>query len=140
MGNRLFIGNLSYQLSTEELRTEFGKFGTVNDAKVMTDRETGRSRGFGFVTMSSDAEAASAIQGLNGIMLAGRAINVNEAQERSQGPRRFSAPGGGGGGYAASGGGFDGPPPDRGGAGGGDRGRNRGSRRKRDDRGGGYED
>jgi RNA recognition motif-containing protein len=91
MGRRLYVGNLSYGTTELELREVFGQIGAVADAKVMTDRETGRPRGFAFVEMSSDEHAKAAIAQLNGRELDGRAINVNEAQERSSG-------GGGGGG------------------------------------------
>jgi RNA recognition motif-containing protein len=85
MGRRLYVGNLSYDTTELELRETFGKFGTVADAKVVTDRDTGRPRGFAFVEMSSDQEAQEAIAQLNGRELGGRALNVNEAQERSGG-------------------------------------------------------
>jgi RNA recognition motif-containing protein len=112
MGRRLYVGNLSYDTTELELREVFGKFGTVADAKVVTDRETGRPRGFAFVEMSSDQEAQEAIAQLSGRELGGRALNVNEAQERS---------GGGGGGRGGGGGGGGG----RGGGGGGGGGRGR---------------
>lgn len=105
MGNRLYVGNLSYQLSTEDLKQAFEQVGTVTDAKVMTDRETGQNRGFGFVTMATEAEAKKAIQELNGYALAGRNLRVNEAEDR---PARTG--GGGGGGYAPSGNGGGGRP------------------------------
>lgn len=82
MTNRLYVGNLSYSISTEELAQLFGEAGTVTDAKVLTDRETGRSRGFGFVTMSSETEAAKALQSFNGYLLSGRTLVVNEAVDR----------------------------------------------------------
>jgi RNA recognition motif-containing protein len=104
MGRRLYVGNLSYNTTELTLRDTFGQVGTVVDAKVVMDRETGRPRGFAFVEMSSDQEAQAAIQQLSGRELDGRAINVNEAQERSGG--------GGGGGRGGGGGG-------RGGGGGG---------------------
>jgi len=100
MGNKLFVGGLAWATDDHGLRTAFEQFGTVTDAKVITDRETGRSRGFGFVTFGSDDEAANAIQAMDGTDLDGRAIRVNEAQERSRGPRG----GGGGGGYGGGGG------------------------------------
>ena len=112
MGRRLYVGNLSYDTTELELREVFGAHGTVTDAKVVTDRETGRPRGFAFVEMSSDQEASEAIAQLSGRELGGRAINVNEAQERS---------GGGGGGGRGGGGGGGG----RGGGGGGGGGRGR---------------
>ncbi len=101
MGKRLYVGNLSYNTTELELREAFGQAGTVTDAKVVMDRETGRPRGFAFVEMSSEQEAQNAIQQLNGRELDGRAINVNEAQERTGGGGR----GGGGGGRGGGGGG-----------------------------------
>jgi cold-inducible RNA-binding protein len=92
MGNRLYVGNLSYQLSTEDLRQAFEQVGPVTDAKVMTDRETGQNRGFGFVTMATEADAKRAIQELNGYALAGRNLRVNEAEDR---PARSGGGGGG---------------------------------------------
>jgi len=85
MGRRLYVGNLSYGTTELELREVFGQIGAVTDAKVVMDRETGRPRGFGFVEMSTDEHAKLAIEQLNGRELDGRAINVNEAQERSAG-------------------------------------------------------
>jgi RNA recognition motif-containing protein len=82
MGNRLYVGNLSFNADDATLREAFSEVGTVTDVHVVTDRETGRSRGFGFVTMGSAALAAEAIARLNGTTLDGRAIRVNEAQER----------------------------------------------------------
>jgi cold-inducible RNA-binding protein len=113
MGRRLYVGNLSYNTTELGLREAFGQIGTVADVKVVMDRETGRPRGFAFVEMSSDQEAQEAIQQLNGRELDGRALNVNEAQERAGGGGR----GGGGGGRGGGGGGG------RGGGGGGGRGR-----------------
>jgi RNA recognition motif-containing protein len=101
MGNRLYVGNLSYQLNTEDLKQAFEQVGPVTDAKVMTDRETGQGRGFGFVTMSTEADAKRAIQELNGYALAGRNLRVNEAEDR---PARSGGGGGGGGGYRPNGG------------------------------------
>jgi RNA recognition motif-containing protein len=95
MGRRLFVGNLSYNTTEIGLRDTFGQIGTVADAKIVTDRDTGRPRGFGFVEMGSDQEAQAAITQFNGRELDGRAIAVNEAQERS----------GGGGGRGGGGGG-----------------------------------
>ena len=111
MGNRLYVGNLSFQSTSDSLREAFSPYGEVTDVHIVQDRETGQSRGFGFVTMASDAEAAAAIQGLNGQSLDGRALRVNEAEERQ-------ARGGGGGGGGGRGGGGGG----RGGGGGGGRG------------------
>jgi cold-inducible RNA-binding protein len=104
MGRRLYVGNLSYQTTELELREIFGTVGTVAEAKVVMERETGRPRGFGFVEMSTDQEAKAAIEQLSGRELGGRAINVNEAQERSAGSGGRSAGGGGGGGGGRSGG------------------------------------
>ena len=85
MGNRLYVGNLSYATTELELRELFGQVGPVADAKVVMDRETGRPRGFAFVEMSSSEDALKAIEQFNGRELDGRALNVNEAQERSGG-------------------------------------------------------
>ncbi|MCP4868711.1 MAG: RNA-binding protein [Proteobacteria bacterium] len=115
MGNKLFVGGLAWATTDDSLRNCFQAFGTVTDAKVITDRETGRSRGFGFVTFSSNDEAATAIAEMDGRDLDGRTIRVNEAQERS--PR--GGGGGGGGGYRGGGGGGGGYGGDRGGGGGG---------------------
>lgn len=95
---RLYVGNLSFNSTDDTLRSAFAGFGEVTDAKVITDRETGRSRGFGFVTMGTPQEAQKAIEGMNGANLDGRALRVNEAEERA--PR-----GGGGGGGPRGGGG-----------------------------------
>ena len=102
MGNKLYVGNLAYSVRDESLQQAFGQFGTVTSAKVMMDRETGRSKGFGFVEMSSPAEAQAAMNAMNGQPLEGRAIVVNEARPREERPGGF---GGGGGGYGGSGGG-----------------------------------
>jgi cold-inducible RNA-binding protein len=102
MGKRLYVGNLSYNTTELDLRDLFAQFGTVADAKLVTDRDTGRPRGFGFVEMSTDAEATAAIADLNGRELQGRALTVNEAQERSGGG---GGRGGGGGGRGGRGGG-----------------------------------
>ena len=108
MGNKLYVGNLAYSVRDESLQQAFSQFGTVTSAKVMMDRETGRSKGFGFVEMGSDAEAQSAINGMNGQALEGRAIVVNEARPREDRPGGFGgggSRGGGGGGYGGGGGG-----------------------------------
>ena len=102
MGRKLYVGNLSYNTTEMELRDTFGQIGTVADAKVVMDRETGRPRGFAFVEMSSDQEAQEAIAQLNGRELDGRAINVKEAEERGA---RGGGGGGGGGGRGGGGGG-----------------------------------
>jgi cold-inducible RNA-binding protein len=98
MGNRLYVGNLSYGTTELELRELFGQMGSVADVKVVMDRETGRPRGFAFVEMSSSEEALKAIEQVNGRELDGRALTVNEAQERSGGGGRGGGGGGGGGG------------------------------------------
>jgi len=103
MGNKLYVGNLAYSVRDESLQTAFAPFGTVTSAKVMMDRETGRSKGFGFVEMGSDAEAQAAINGMNGQALEGRAIVVNEARPREERPGGFGG-GGGRGGYGGGGG------------------------------------
>jgi RNA recognition motif-containing protein len=100
MGRRLYVGNLAYGATEQDLRDIFSEAGgSVTDVKVVLDRDTGRSRGFAFVEMSTDAEAAQAIEVMNGRDLQGRALNVSEARERSGGG------GGGGGGYGGGGGG-----------------------------------
>ncbi len=108
MGNKLYVGNLAYSIRDEDLQQSFSQFGTVTSAKVMMDRETGRSKGFGFVEMGSDAEAQSAINGMNGQALAGRAVVVNEARPREERPGGFGGGRSGGGGYGGGGGGYGG--------------------------------
>ncbi|MEP7295403.1 MAG: RNA-binding protein [Burkholderiales bacterium] len=115
MGNKLYVGNLSYNIRDEDLQQAFAQYGGVSSAKVMMDRDTGRSKGFGFVEMSSDAEAQAAINGMNGQALDGRAIVVNEARPREERPGGF----GGGGGRSGGGGGFGGGGGRSGGGGGG---------------------
>jgi RNA recognition motif-containing protein len=106
MGNKLYVGNLAYSVRDENLQEAFGQYGTVTSAKVMMDRDTGRSKGFGFVEMGSDAEAQAAINGMNGQALEGRAIVVNEARPREERPGGFGGGrSGGGGGYGGGGGG-----------------------------------
>lgn len=100
MGKKLYIGNLSFKVTEEELEQKLAEFGQVESVKIITDRDTGQSKGFGFVEMSSDAEARAAIDGLNGKDLGGRALKVNEARPQERGPR-----GGGGGGGGPGGGG-----------------------------------
>ena len=97
MGNKLYVGNLAYSVRDEDLNDAFSQFGAVSSAKVMMDRETGRSKGFGFVEMGSDPEAQAAINGLNGQAIGGRAIVVNEARPREERPGGFRSPYGGGG-------------------------------------------
>jgi RNA recognition motif-containing protein len=122
MGNKLYVGNLAYTVRDEELNDAFSQFGTVTSAKVMMDRDTGRSKGFGFVEMGSDAEAQSAINGMNGQSLSGRAIVVNEARPREERPGGFGGPRGGGGGFGGGGGGGRREGGYGGGGGGGGRG------------------
>ncbi len=121
MGKKLFVGNLNFKTTDDDLRTLFAQAGTIESATVMMDRATGRSRGFGFVEMSSDEEAEKAVKELNGHELQGRALNVNEARERTPGGPRPGGYGGGGygGGGAPRGGGYGGGGGDRGGYAGG---------------------
>jgi RNA recognition motif-containing protein len=114
MGNKLYVGNLSYNIRDEDLQQAFAQYGSVSSAKVMMDRDTGRSKGFGFVEMGSDAEAQAAINAMNGQALDGRAIVVNEARPREERPGGF----GGGGGRSGGGGGFGGGGRSGGGGGG----------------------
>lgn len=109
MGNKLYVGNLAYSVRDDDLQQAFAQFGTVASAKVMMDRDTGRSKGFGFVEMGSDAEAQSAINGMNGQALDGRALVVNEARPREERPGGFGGGGGGrSGGFGGGGGGYGG--------------------------------
>src|SRR5580698_7453665 len=110
MGSKLYVGNLSYGTTSSDLEQLFAKHGAVQSAEVISDRETGRSKGFGFIQMGSDEEAQAAIAALNGQEDDGRPLTVNEAKPREDRPR-----GGGGGGFGGGGGG-------RGGGGGGGRG------------------
>ena len=98
MGNKLYVGNLPYGVRDNDLEEAFSEFGAVTSAKVMMERDTGRSKGFGFVEMGSDAEAQQAINGMNGQSLGGRAIVVNEARPMEPRPPRSGGYGGGGGG------------------------------------------
>ena len=107
MGNKLYVGNLPYTVRDEDLQQAFGAFGSVNSAKVMMERDTGRSKGFGFVEMGSDVEAQSAIEGMNGQSLGGRSLVVNEARPMEARPPRSG--GGGFGGGGGSDGGFRSP-------------------------------
>ena len=128
MGNKLYVGNLPYSVRDGDLEQSFGQFGSVTSAKVMMERDTGRSKGFGFVEMGSDAEAQAAIEGMNGAPLGGRSLVVNEARPMEPRPPRTGGFGGrdGGGGYGGGGrgegggGGFR-SPYGGGGAGGGRR-------------------
>src|SRR5438876_1742671 len=116
MGKKLYVGNLSYSVDSSELEKMFSAHGTVASAQIISDRETGRSKGFGFVEMNSDAEAQAAIAALNGQEYQGRTLTVNEARPREERPGGFG--GGGGGGRGGGGGGYGGG---RGGGGGGGR-------------------
>ena len=140
MGNKLYVGNLPYSVRDSDLEQAFGQFGSVTSAKVMMERDTGRSKGFGFVEMGSDADAQAAISGMNGQPLGGRSIVVNEARPMEARPPRsggFGGGGGGGGGYGGGGGrsGGGGYGGGREGGGGGGYGGGGGSR---DGGGGGY--
>lgn len=114
MGNKLYVGNLPYSVRDSDLEQAFGQFGTVTSAKVMMERDTGRSKGFGFVEMGSDPEAQAAINGMNGQPLGGRSVVVNEARPMEARPPRT-----GGGGFGGGGGGFGGGRREGGGGGGG---------------------
>ena len=141
MGTKIYVGNLPWRATDAQLSELFGAHGEVTDARIVTDRETGRSRGFGFVTMASADAAQAAIRALNGYSLEGRSLVVNEAREQGGGGgfggggggggRRPGGGGGygggGGGGYGGGGGGGGG---DRGGYGGGDREGGRGGPRR----------
>ena len=111
MGNKLYVGNLPYSFRDEDLQQAFAAHGTVSSAKVMMERDTGRSKGFGFVEMGSDAEAQAAIGGMNGQQYGGRGLVVNEARPMEARPPRSGGfgggggAGGGGGGYGGGGGG-----------------------------------
>ena len=129
MGNKLYVGNLPYSVRDGDLEQSFGQFGTVTSAKVMMERDTGRSKGFGFVEMGSDAEAQAAVNGMNGQPLGGRSLVVNEARPMEPRPPRS-----GGGGYGGGGGGYGGGGGGGGGYGGGGREGGGGGR----DGGGGY--
>jgi len=109
MGNKLYVGNLPYSVRDGDLEQAFGAFGAVTSAKVMMERDTGRSKGFGFVEMGSDAEAQAAIEGMHGQALGGRNVVVNEARPMEARPPRsggggFGGPRGGGGGFGGGGG------------------------------------
>jgi hypothetical protein len=125
MGNKLYVGNLPYSVRDSDLEQSFGQFGAVTSAKVMMERDTGRSKGFGFVEMGSDAEAQAAIAGMNGQSLGGRSCVVNEARPMEARPPRTGGGGygggaGGGGGYGGGGGGRSGGGGYGGGGGGRD--------------------
>ena len=141
MNTRLYVGNLSFNTTADGVRTAFQQFGNVSDVHLVTDRETGRSRGFAFVTMGTTEEAAKAIEGMDGKTLDGRPLRVNEAEQRQArgggGGGGGYRGGGGGGGYRGGGGGYGGGGgggDDWGGGGGGggdDRGGGRGRGRGR---------
>jgi RNA recognition motif-containing protein len=114
MGTRLYVGNLSFSSTNETVREAFSRIGEVTDVHIVTDRTSGQSRGFGFVTMGTPAEAQKAIEAMNGATLDGRPLRVNEAEER---PQRGGF--GGGGGHGGGGGGMGGGDRRRGGGGGG---------------------
>ena len=107
MGNKLYVGNLPYSYRDSDMEQAFSQYGTVSSAKVMMERDTGRSKGFGFVEMSNDAEAQAAIAGMNGQQIGGRGLVVNEARPmEARAPRSGGfGGGGGGGGYGGGGGG-----------------------------------
>ena len=113
MGKKLYVGNLAYRVNSSDLEQLFSQFGTVESAEVITDRDTGRSKGFGFVEMGGDSEAQAAIDNLHDQEVDGRRLTVNEARPRE--PRPGGGGGGGGGGWRGGGGGGG----SRGGGGGG---------------------
>ena len=133
MGNKLYVGNLSYDVQDRDLQELFAQYGTVTSARVVTDRDSGRSKGFGFVEFGTDEEAQAAISALNGQEIGGRALTVNEARPKEEGGERRGGGGRGfgGGGYGGGGGGGGyggggGRGGDRGGRGGGSGGRRSG--------------
>jgi cold-inducible RNA-binding protein len=105
MGKKLYVGNLSYEVTDNELTRLFEPHGTVVSAQVIMDRDTGRSKGFGFIEMGSDQEAQAAIQALNGTQSGGRTLTVNEARPKTEGGGGRGGGGGGRGGYGGGGGG-----------------------------------
>jgi len=123
MGKKLYVGNLAYSIRDNDLEQAFSQYGSVASAKVMMERDSGRSKGFGFVEMGTDAEALAAIEGLNGQSLEGRSLTVNEARPMEpRSPGGFGGGGGrsgGGGGYGGGGGGGYGGGGRSGGGGGG---------------------
>ncbi len=123
MGNKLYVGNLPYSYRDSDMEQAFSQYGTVSSAKVMMERDTGRSKGFGFVEMSNDAEAQAAIAGMNGQQIGGRGLVVNEARPmEARAPRSGGfGGGGGGGGYGGGGGGGGYGGGGRSGGGGGSR-------------------
>jgi hypothetical protein len=136
MGNKLYVGNLPYSFRDEDLQQAFAAHGSVTSAKVMMERDTGRSKGFGFVEMGSDAEAQAAINGMNGQQFGGRGLVVNEARPMEPRPPRTG--GGGFGGGAGGGGGYGGGGRSGGGGGGGYGGGGGGGGRSGGGGGGGY--
>jgi len=142
MNTRLYVGNLSFNTTADGVRTAFQQFGTVSDVHLVTDRETGRSRGFAFVTMGTTEEAGKAIEGMDGKTLDGRPLRVNEAEQRQArgggggGGGGYRGGGGGGGGYRGGGEGGGGGGGDWGGGGGGGDDRGGGRRGGRGGRGG----
>jgi hypothetical protein len=146
MGNKLYVGNLPYSFRDEDLQQAFAAHGSVTSAKVMMERDTGRSKGFGFVEMGSDAEAQAAINGMNGQQYGGRGLVVNEARPMEPRPPRSGGfgggAGGGGGGYGGGagggGGGYGGGGSRSGGGGGGGYGGGGGGSRSGGGGGGGY--
>ncbi len=133
MGKKLYVGNLSYDVDSSMLQEMFTPHGSVTSAQIITDRDTGRSKGFGFVEMGSEDEAQAAINSLNGQQQNGRALTVNEAKPKTSGG------GGGGGGYGGGGGGGGGGGYSGGGrSGGGGGGRSGGGRSGGGDRGNRY--
>jgi RNA recognition motif-containing protein len=132
MGKKLYVGNLSYDVDSSTLEQLFGQHGTVQSAQIITDRDTGRSKGFGFVEMGSDDEAQAAITALNGQQHEGRALTVNEAKPKEPRAGGGGGYGGGGGGGRSGGGGYGGGGRSGGGGyGGGGRGGSGGGGRDR---------
>ena len=141
MGNKLYVGNLPYSFRDEDLQQSFAAHGSVTSAKVMMERDTGRSKGFGFVEMGSDAEAQAAINGMNGQQFGGRGLVVNEARPMEPRPPRTGGGGfggGAGGGAGGGGGGYGGGGRSGGGGGGGYGGGGGGGGRSGGGGGGGY--
>jgi RNA recognition motif-containing protein len=136
MGKKLYVGNLSYQVDGSELEQLFTQYGQVTSAQIINDRDTGRSKGFGFIEMANDNEAQAAIEALNGQQHNGRALTVNEARPREErgggGGGRGGFGGGGGGGRGGYGGGGGGGRGGYGGGGGGGGASSRGDRGGRD--------
>jgi len=122
MGKKLYVGNLPYSVRDSDLEDLFAAHGSVQSAQVIIERDTGRSKGFGFVEMSNDQEAQEAISALNGREMEGRTLTVNEARPKEEGGGGGRRGGGGGGGYGGGGGGRGGGGGGSGGGGGGGRG------------------